>query len=80
VGVPGIQFFSRRVWKDYDAIGDACSDAWNKLMHTPEQIASIATRERSAASCARRRLTDDLNPVRWILHLWQLLWQPHEPA
>jgi hypothetical protein len=37
-------FLSHRVWEDYDAIVDACCDAWNKLMRMPEQIASITTR------------------------------------
>jgi transposase len=37
-------FLSHRVWDGYDAIVDACCDAWNKLMRMPEQIASITTR------------------------------------
>jgi hypothetical protein len=37
-------FLSHRVWDGYDAIVDACCDAWNKLMRIPEQIASITTR------------------------------------
>jgi hypothetical protein len=37
-------FLSHRVWDGYDAIVDACRDAWNKLMLMPEQIASITTR------------------------------------
>jgi hypothetical protein len=37
-------FLSHLVWKDYNAIVDACCDAWNKLMHMPKQIASITTR------------------------------------
>jgi len=37
-------FLSHRVWDGYDAIGDACCDAWNKLMRVPEQIASITAR------------------------------------
>jgi hypothetical protein len=37
-------FLSHRVWDGYDAIVDACRDAWNKLMRMPEQIASITTR------------------------------------
>ena len=37
-------FLSQRVWANYDAIVDACCDAWNKLMRMPGQIASIATR------------------------------------
>lgn len=37
-------WLSHRVWKTYEAIVDACCDAWNKLMRMPEQIASIARR------------------------------------
>src|SRR5271165_6516666 len=37
-------FLSRRVWENYEAIVDACCDAWNKLMRMPEKIASIAAR------------------------------------
>lgn len=37
-------FLSHCVWRSYDAIVDACCNAWNALMRTPEQIASIATR------------------------------------
>ena len=35
---------SHRVWDSYDAIVDACRDAWNWLMRMPEAIASIAKR------------------------------------
>jgi hypothetical protein len=35
---------SNRVYDGYDAIVDACCDAWNALMAAPERIASIATR------------------------------------
>ena len=35
---------SHRVWESYDAIVEACCDAWNTLMRSPEQIASITTR------------------------------------
>ncbi len=35
---------SHQVWETYDAIVDACCDAWNGLMRTPEIIRSIATR------------------------------------
>jgi putative transposase len=34
-----------RVWDGYDAVVDACCDAWNALMAAPERIASIATRD-----------------------------------
>jgi len=33
------------VFETYDAIVDACCDAWNKLIAEPERITSIATRE-----------------------------------
>ena len=35
---------SNRVFNSYDAIVDACADAWNSLIAAPERIASIATR------------------------------------
>ena len=35
---------SHRVWDSYEAIVAACCDAWNALMRSPEQIASITTR------------------------------------
>lgn len=35
---------SIRVFDDYDAIVDACCDAWNDLVATPQRITSIATR------------------------------------
>lgn len=35
---------SYRVWNSYKAIVDACCDAWNKLMSTPERLASITHR------------------------------------
>ena len=37
-------FLSYRVWNSYDAIVGACCDAWNKLMSTPERLASITRR------------------------------------
>ena len=37
-------WLSHRVWDSYDAIGQACCNAWNMLMRSPEQIASITTR------------------------------------
>lgn len=36
---------SHRVWESYDAIVDACCDAWNKLMQMPDRIASITSRQ-----------------------------------
>ena len=37
-------FLSHRIWDAYEAILEACRDAWNKLMHMPEQIASLTQR------------------------------------
>ncbi len=37
-------FLSHRVWNSYNAIVNACCDAWNKLMSTPERLASITHR------------------------------------
>lgn len=34
-----------RIYETYEAIVQACCDAWNDLMATPERIASIATRD-----------------------------------
>ena len=36
---------SARVWDTYDAILQACRDAWNWLIAEPERIRSIAMRE-----------------------------------
>jgi hypothetical protein len=33
---PRGNFLSLRVWDSYDAITEACCDAWNKLMRMPE--------------------------------------------
>ena len=35
---------SNRVFETYDAVVDACCDAWNALMQAPKRIRSIATR------------------------------------
>ncbi len=35
---------ANRVFENYDAIVDACCDAWNKLVSAPEKIRSIASR------------------------------------
>ena len=40
----GANFLSHRVWDTYEAILDACQNAWNKLMETPERIASLTRR------------------------------------
>jgi hypothetical protein len=37
-------WFGHQVWPSYKAVVDACCEAWNKLMHMPEQIASITQR------------------------------------
>jgi hypothetical protein len=37
-------FLSHRVWDTYEAILNACRDAWNTLMQMPERIASITRR------------------------------------
>ena len=37
-------WLSHRVWETYEAILDACQNAWNKLMRLPECIASLTTR------------------------------------
>ena len=36
---------ANRVFENYDAIVDACCDAWNALIALPEQIVSITTRD-----------------------------------
>ena len=38
-------FLSNRVFATYDAILDACCEAWNKLLAVPDQIRSIANRD-----------------------------------
>ena len=35
---------SHRVWDSYEAIIEACCEAWNKLMQMPERIASLTRR------------------------------------
>ena len=37
-------FLSHRVWDSYEAIVEACCDAWNRLMNTPERLASMTRR------------------------------------
>lgn len=37
-------YLSNRVFDTYDAILEACCDAWNSLIAMPERITSIATR------------------------------------
>src|SRR2546423_6026114 len=38
------KFLSHRVWDTYEAILDACQNAWNKLIEMPERIASLTRR------------------------------------
>ncbi len=38
-------WLSNRVFADYDAILEACCDAWNRLIAKPEAITSIGTRQ-----------------------------------
>ncbi len=37
-------FLSHCVWNSYEAIVNACCDAWNKLISMPERLASITRR------------------------------------
>lgn len=36
---------SHLVWESYEAVVDACCDAWNDLIATPSRIRSIASRQ-----------------------------------
>lgn len=45
-------FLSNRVFPAYEAIVDACCDAWQALMAQPDRITSIATREWATAVSA----------------------------
>ena len=38
-------YLANRVFDTYDAIVDACCEAWNKLAEQPGRITSIATRD-----------------------------------
>lgn len=38
-------FLSNRIYASYEAIVDACCEAWNKLIAVPERIRSIAARD-----------------------------------
>ena len=38
-------YLANRVFDTYDAIVDACCEAWNALMRQPDCITSIATRD-----------------------------------
>jgi transposase len=37
-------WLSHKVWDTYDAVLDACCDAWNKLTQMPERLTSITSR------------------------------------
>ena len=37
-------WLSNRVFRSYEAIVDLCCDAWNRLMNTPERLASMTRR------------------------------------
>jgi hypothetical protein len=37
-------FLSHRIWDSYETILQACRNAWNKLMETPDRIASLTRR------------------------------------
>ena len=52
-------FLSHRVWDGYEAILDACCDAWNKLMQMPERIASITRRTLGKTGHRIGRLVSD---------------------
>jgi transposase len=41
---------SANVWDDYDAILNACAEAWNWLIADPDRIRSIGTREWTTVS------------------------------
>jgi len=41
---------ANRVYENYDAIVQACCDAWNALMATPDQIRSVGTRDYAAVN------------------------------
>ena len=43
-------YLSNRVFRDYDAVVEASSSAWNKLIAEPGRIASIGTRSWTAIS------------------------------
>ena len=45
-------YLANRVHETYEAIVDACCDAWNALAAAPEQIRSIASREWATAVSA----------------------------
>jgi transposase len=38
-------YLANRVFETYDAVVDACCEAWNRLIKQPDRITSIATRE-----------------------------------
>ena len=42
-------YLSNRVYENYEAIVDACCDAWNSLIAQPKRITSIADRDWAGA-------------------------------
>ena len=42
-------WLSHKVWDTYDAILDACCDAWNTLTRAPERLTSITSRSWATA-------------------------------
>ncbi|HBK04521.1 MAG TPA: IS630 family transposase, partial [Acetobacteraceae bacterium] len=45
-------YLANRVYDTYTELVDACCDAWNALIATPQQIISIASREWAKAVTA----------------------------
>ena len=45
-------YLANRVFETYAALVDACCEAWNALIATPERITSIASREWAIAVIA----------------------------
>jgi len=41
---------ANRIYDNYEAIVEACCDAWNALMAAPDQIRSIGTRDYAAVN------------------------------
>lgn len=47
-------FVSHRVWNSYNAIADACCDAWNALTNMPQHLASVTRRTWAKAVSGKR--------------------------
>ena len=52
---PRQNYLSNRVFNTYDAIVDACCQAWSSLAATPDRITSIATRSWAEQVMVQRR-------------------------